>query len=45
MMEENVVSAAGTTYMVTPQAAVALIRQAGFEPVQRDTFYNVIKTF
>lgn len=45
MMEENVVSAAGTTYMVTPPAAVALIRQAGFEPVQRDTFYNVIKTF
>ncbi|HEY8346106.1 MAG TPA: cyclic dehypoxanthinyl futalosine synthase [Symbiobacteriaceae bacterium] len=45
MMEENVVSAAGTTYRVTPKDAVALIRQAGFTPVQRDTFYNVIRTF
>lgn len=45
MMEENVVSAAGTTYMVTPPEAVKLIRGAGFNPVQRDTFYNTIKTF
>lgn len=45
MMEENVVSAAGTTYMVTPDMAVDLIKSAGFVPVQRDTFYNVIKRF
>lgn len=45
MMEENVVSAAGTTYMVTPPMAVQLIKQAGFNPVQRDTFYNTIRTF
>ncbi|MDB4894947.1 MAG: 7,8-didemethyl-8-hydroxy-5-deazariboflavin synthase, CofH subunit [Firmicutes bacterium] len=43
MMEENVVSAAGTTHMVTPPQAAALIRQAGFHPVQRDTFYNVVR--
>jgi cyclic dehypoxanthinyl futalosine synthase len=45
MMEENVVSAAGTTHMVSPTQAVALIKQAGFVPVQRDTFYNIIRTF
>jgi cyclic dehypoxanthinyl futalosine synthase len=45
MMEENVVSAAGTTYMVTPKEAVYLIKDAGFAPVQRDTFYNTIRTF
>ncbi len=45
MMEENVVSAAGTTFMVGPKKAVELIRAAGFEPVQRDTFYNTVRTF
>lgn len=45
MMEENVVSAAGTTHMVTPPMAVDLIKAAGFKPVQRDTFYNIIRTF
>ena len=45
MMEENVVSAAGTTYMVGPSKAVELIRAAGFQPVKRDTFYNVIHRY
>jgi cyclic dehypoxanthinyl futalosine synthase len=45
MMEENVVSAAGTTFMVGPAEAVNLIRQAGFNPVKRDTFYNVIHRY
>lgn len=45
MMEENVVSAAGTTYMVGPSKAVDLIRAAGFVPVRRDTFYNVLETY
>ncbi len=45
MMEENVVSAAGTTYHVDPPMAVELIKNAGFHPVQRDTFYKVIKSF
>lgn len=43
MMEENVVSAAGTTYHVGPSDAVELIRDTGFLPVQRDTFYGVIR--
>lgn len=45
MMEENVVSAAGTAHHVTPPEAVRLIRNAGFRPVQRDTWYNTIRTF
>ncbi len=45
MMEENVVSAAGTTYQVDPPEAVRLIKDAGFRPVQRDTFYHTIRTF
>ncbi|HLN64753.1 MAG TPA: cyclic dehypoxanthinyl futalosine synthase [Symbiobacteriaceae bacterium] len=45
MMEENVVSAAGTTYMVGPAQAIDLIKAAGFQPVKRDTFYNVIERY
>lgn len=45
MMEENVVSAAGTAHHVNPDDAVRLIRDAGFHPAQRDTFYNVIRRF
>lgn len=45
MMEENVVSAAGTTYMVGPSKAVELIKAAGFKPVKRDTFYNVLEAY
>jgi len=45
MMEENVVSAAGTTHMVGPSKAVELVRAAGFTPVQRDTFYKVIRRY
>jgi cyclic dehypoxanthinyl futalosine synthase len=45
MMEENVVSAAGTTYMVGPEQAKDLIRHAGFKPVKRDTFYQVLEEY
>ncbi|MCG0238129.1 MAG: dehypoxanthine futalosine cyclase [Firmicutes bacterium] len=45
MMEENVVSAAGTTYRVTPPEAVRLIRDAGFTPAKRDTFYNILERY
>ena len=40
MMEENVVSAAGTTYRLDAVEIERLIREAGFEPVQRDTLYR-----
>lgn len=45
MMEENVVSASGTIFYVDPPEAVRLIKDAGFTPAQRDTFYNRLRTF
>ncbi len=45
MMEENVVSAAGTTYLVTPPEAVRLIQDAGFQAAKRDTWYNLLQQY
>ncbi|HJV91370.1 MAG TPA: CofH family radical SAM protein [Holophagaceae bacterium] len=42
MLEENVVSAAGTCYNVNKGEMVRLIRDAGFEPWQRDNVYGVV---
>ena len=39
MMEENVVSAAGTTYCIDEAVLCHLIRTAGFTPAQRDNRY------
>ena len=43
MMEENVVSAAGTTYRLQVRELSRLIRDAGWIPAQRDQYYNVLK--
>ena len=43
MMEENVVSAAGTTYCLDEQVLCHLIRDAGFTPAQRDNRYRLLK--
>ncbi|MCC6906801.1 MAG: radical SAM protein [Phycisphaerales bacterium] len=43
MMEENVVSAAGTTYCLTEALICRLIRNAGFLPAQRDNVYNLLR--
>ncbi len=40
MMEENVVSAAGTTFRMQLEELRQLIQTAGFQPVQRDYYYN-----
>jgi cyclic dehypoxanthinyl futalosine synthase len=45
MIEENVVSAAGTTYRTTADELVHLIRSAGKIPVQRDTLYREVRVF
>jgi len=42
MIEENVVSAAGTSFSLDRKNMVELIRRAGFTPVQRDTYYNIL---
>lgn len=43
MMEENVVSAAGTTYCLNEALICRLIRDAGYTPAQRDNTYNILK--
>ena len=43
MMEENVVSAAGTTYRLNEREICRLIRDAGWVPAQRDQYYNVLQ--
>jgi cyclic dehypoxanthinyl futalosine synthase len=43
MMEENVVSAAGTTYKLSEREICRLVRDAGWTPAQRDQYYNVLR--
>jgi cyclic dehypoxanthinyl futalosine synthase len=45
MIEENVVSAAGTTHRTTTDELVHLIRAIGKTPVQRDTLYREVRVF
>ena len=42
MMEENVVSAAGTTFRLNAADIEALIRDAGYEPHQRNNSYELL---
>ncbi len=41
MIEENVVSQAGTTFRMTVEDMKRLIRELGYEPRQRDNWYNL----
>ncbi|MDP1830722.1 MAG: CofH family radical SAM protein [Geothrix sp.] len=43
MLEENVVSAAGTCYSVNRDEMIRMIRAAGFEPWQRDNIYGEVR--
>jgi len=43
MMEENVVSAAGTSHCMPIERIERLIRDAGYEPRRRTTFYEVLE--
>src|SRR5437899_174519 len=43
MMEENVVSAAGTTYRLSEHEICRLIRDSGWVPAQRDQYYRVLR--
>ncbi len=45
MMEENVVSAAGTTYKVNINQSLDIIRAAGKIPAQRNTKYEILRVF
>lgn len=43
MMEENVVSSAGTTYCLDEALLCRLMRDAGFTPAQRSNTYDLLK--
>ncbi len=45
MIEENVVSAAGTTHRTSTEELVHLIRSLGKVPVQRDTLYRDVRVW
>jgi cyclic dehypoxanthinyl futalosine synthase len=45
MIEENVVSAAGTTHRASTEDFVRVIKALGKVPVQRDTLYRDVKTW
>jgi len=45
MIEENVVAAAGTRFMLARDELVRLVRDAGLTPVQRDTLYREVRRF
>jgi len=45
MIEENVVSAAGTTHRTSTEELVHLIKSVGKVPVQRDTLYRDVKVW
>lgn len=45
MIEENVVSAAGTTHRTSAEELVHLIKGVGKIPVQRDTLYREVKVW
>ncbi len=42
MMEENVVSSAGTTFRLASDDIERLIREAGYEPRRRSTWYSLL---
>lgn len=44
ILEENVVTAAGVSYSpMRPEELARLIRDAGFQPAQRDTYYRILR--
>jgi len=45
MIEENVVAAAGVKYCVSIDDITNAVKGAGFNPAQRDMYYNIINTF
>ncbi|HVM46124.1 MAG TPA: cyclic dehypoxanthinyl futalosine synthase, partial [Candidatus Thermoplasmatota archaeon] len=45
LMEENVISAAGTLFGMTPAHARRYLREGGYAPAQRDTYYRILRRF
>lgn len=45
MLEENVVRAAGVSFSTSLAELVHNIKEAGFQPAQRDNLYNILRTY
>lgn len=45
MLEENVIASTGVSYRVSKQDIVRAIKDAGFRPAQRNTYYKIIQYF
>lgn len=45
MIEENVVASTGVSYQVSKEEIIRAIKNAGFNPAQRNTYYDIIRTF
>jgi cyclic dehypoxanthinyl futalosine synthase len=45
LMEESVVKATGLTHAVTAEQVIALIAETGMTPAQRNTQYEILRTF
>jgi cyclic dehypoxanthinyl futalosine synthase len=45
MIEENVIASTGVSYRVSKQDIIRAIRDAGFRPAQRNTYYKIIQCF
>lgn len=44
MIEENVVASAGVSYRMTKEEIIDIIRDAGYIPAQRNTFYQIMRS-
>lgn len=45
LMEENVVSATGVTFWTDLDEVLRLIKEAGFVPAQRNTYYKILRRY
>lgn len=45
MIEENVIASTGVSFRVSKQDIIKAIKDAGFRPAQRNTYYKIIQCF
>lgn len=45
MIEENVIASTGVSYRVSKKDIIKAIKDAGFKPAQRNTYYKIIQYF
>lgn len=45
MIEENVVASTGVRYLVSKEEIIRAIKNAGFNPAQRNTYYEILRQF